>query len=177
MSLTNKQVALASASILFAGHGDDKKFLDDFVLTTAAEMTLWLASSSTARLAVNLMVTAANGTQPVRISNSNGGRMSTAMTVDDANVMITVQPEDDHGDATADMLTWTADDNGSLLTATLSADTHTWTGVPVAEGTVTITVSDPSAPNLAPFTAEIVIGPGATSQLVGSVVVTPPATA
>ena len=102
---------------------------------------------------------------------TQGGRIMTAMTVDQT-ATISVLPEDDHGDVTADMLTWVADDGGTIGALTVAADSHSATFVPNnpgGEGTVNITVSDPNAPQLAPFTAQLVIGPGATASLVGSV--------
>jgi hypothetical protein len=94
----------------------------------------------------------------------------TAITIDDT-ASVSVLPEDDHADPTADLLTWSASDGGAVVTLNVDATTHAATLVPVAEGHVDVTVSDPSAPALAPFVASFDVGPGATSQLAGTVVV------
>jgi hypothetical protein len=99
--------------------------------------------------------------------------VSIAATVDNNTVIITVLPEDDHGDATPDQLTWANDDTASAVAAwAVDATTHVYTGTLThAEGTVNITATDPSASGLAPFEAQLVVGPGGTSQLVGTAVV------
>lgn len=94
----------------------------------------------------------------------------TAITIDDT-ASVSVNPEDDHGDATADQLSWSASDNGAVVTLTVDPSTKSATVVPVAEGHVDVTVNDPSAPNLAAFVASFDVGPGPTSQLVGTVTV------
>lgn len=94
----------------------------------------------------------------------------TAITIDDT-ASISVMPEDDHGDATADQLSWSASDGGAVATLTVDPSTQSATLVPVAEGHVDVSVSDPSAPSLAAFVASFDVGPGPTSQIVGTVTV------
>lgn len=102
---------------------------------------------------------------------TGGGTFMTALTMDDT-VTITITPEDDHGDVTADAIDWSFSDSGSVFSTSISADTHTVTLTPVAEGTgVNVTATDPTSPNLAAFTASFDVGPGATSQLAGTVTV------
>jgi hypothetical protein len=131
-----------------------------------------VSDTGTARLTATMTVNFAAGASEV--TTSTGDHMSTSMTVDNTSVSVVVLPEDDHGDTTPDQLVWSSDDpNGAVLTPSISADTHTWTGVPVAEGTVNLSAVDPTAPDLAPFTAQIVVEAGATSQLAGTVTVNP----
>lgn len=85
-------------------------------------------------------------------------------TMDDTYT-ITCNPEDDHGDATPDQITYTGDDGGAVVTLAPSADTHSCVATPVAEGTSNVTVADPSS-SLAPVTVTLNVGPGPTSQLV-----------
>ena len=94
----------------------------------------------------------------------------TAITVDDT-ATIAVAAEDDHGDPTADQLTWSASDGGSVATLTVDPSTASATLAPVAEGHVDVTVSDPAAPDLQAFVASFDVGAGPTSQLVGTVTV------
>jgi hypothetical protein len=99
--------------------------------------------------------------------------VSIAANVDNNTVIITVLPEDDHGDATPDQLTWANDDTAAVV-ADWAADatTHVYTGtLKHAEGTVNITVTDSSSAALAPLEIQLVVGPGATSQLVATSVV------
>jgi len=95
---------------------------------------------------------------------SQGGAMATAITMDDT-LTVAALPEDDHGDVTADQLSWAGSDAGAVLTLTVSADSQSVTATPVAEGSSTITVTDPSAPGVA-GTLDVTVGPGATSQIV-----------
>jgi hypothetical protein len=95
---------------------------------------------------------------------SQGGTMATAITMDDT-LTVAAMPEDDHGDVTADQLSWSGSDAGAVLTLAVSADTQSVTATPVAEGSSTITVSDPSASGVT-GTLDVTVGPGATSQIV-----------
>lgn len=99
--------------------------------------------------------------------------IAVAATVDNNTVTIQVLPEDDHGDVTPDQLSWTNDDTASAFaTFSLSADTHTGTfTLTHAEGTINVTIADPSESGLAPAEVQIVIGPGATSQLAATATV------
>ena len=48
----------------------------------------------------------------------------------------------------------------------MSDDTRTYTGtLKQAEGTVNITLTDPSAPQIGDTLVQLVVGPGATSQV------------
>ena len=89
-------------------------------------------------------------------------------TVDNTTVTLVAKPEDDHGDPTPDTLAWTNDDTAAAVAAwSFCADAHTYTGTlaHTAEGTVTVTVSDPSASGVAPAEVVLTVGPGATSKL------------
>jgi hypothetical protein len=104
--------------------------------------------------------------------------LMTAMTVDQT-ADIVINETDDHGNPTADTLTWTGSDGGTLLTLTVSADTKSCHVVPVGgEGTgITVTATDPAGEldpvtGLPPsFTASFDLGPGQTSALQGTVTV------
>jgi hypothetical protein len=105
----------------------------------------------------------------------NGVPVALVVNATDDNNVVTIQvlPEDDHNQPTPDVLAWTDDDtSNALATFSLSADTHTGTyTLAHAEGTINGSVSDPSDASLAPFLFQIVIGPGATSQLAGTATV------
>jgi hypothetical protein len=102
---------------------------------------------------------------------TGGGTFMTAMTMDDT-ATVAITPEDDHGDVTADAITWTFSDNGTVFSTAIAADTHSVTLTPIAEGSaVSVTATDPTSPSLAAFSATFDVGPGATSQLVGAVTV------
>jgi hypothetical protein len=105
---------------------------------------------------------------------TEGDNMNVSLTVDDQNVAINVIPEDDQGNATGDVLTFSSDDaTGALLSSSVAG--NVWTGVvEKKEGVVNLTVTDPSSPNLPPTIIAITLGAGATSQLVASAVVTNP---
>jgi len=106
-----------------------------------------------------------------QFTDAEGEHLMTAMTMDDT-ADIVISTTDDHGDPTADQLSWVASDGGANLTLTVSDDTQSAHVAPVAEGTgITVTVTDPSAPGAPAFVASFDIGPGPTSQLVGTVTV------
>jgi hypothetical protein len=100
---------------------------------------------------------------------------------------ITIEPEDSMNQPTGDSLTVAQSDNGTPTTGgapatpgTIANVTYTTddngaitdvTVAPVATGSVTITVSDPSAPGVAPFTNTFDVAAGATASLVGAVTV------
>lgn len=129
----------------------------------------WIAEPATVKLRTTVQVFRKN--KLTASYETEGGTFMTALTIDDT-VTISIKPEDDHGDETADTITWEFSDNGSVFTQAVAADTHSVTLTPIAEGTgVTVTATDPSSPNLAAFTASFDVGPGATSQLVGNVTV------
>ena len=128
----------------------------------------WIVAPATTSFHASLAVKDAKGHTLTTLTSTDGGTMSTAMTMDDT-VTVTIATEDDHGDPTSDTTTDTTSDNGSVLNWV--QDGNTWTGTPVAEGESVLTVSDPSAPDVAPFVADITVGPGATSQIAGTVTV------
>ena len=131
----------------------------------AARLVPWIAGTVTARITL----TAETDGIAVTVQPPSGGEMAqtVAATVDNTTVTLVAQPEDDHNDPTPDLLTWTNDDTAGAVAAwVLSADTHTYTGTLThAEGTVSITVTDPTVPSLAPTVVTLTVGPGATSQV------------
>jgi hypothetical protein len=138
----------------------------------------WLLAPQTTSLRATLIVTGPAGQVKTTLTSTDGGTMSTAMTIDDT-VTVTLATDDDHGDPTSDTLSASTSDNGSVMT--WASDGDVWTGTPVAEGESVLTVSDPAAPDVAPFVADVTVGPGATSSITGTVTVntganaTPPA--
>lgn len=139
-------------------------------LAYAETFFAWAVSREAVQLLVTVRIFNEQGKQTA-VYTSRGGNFMTALTMDDT-ATIEIKPEDDHGDVTADQITWTFSDNGTVFSTSTSADTHTVTLTPVAEGTgVTVTATDPSSPDLAAFTATFDVGPGPTSQLVGAVTV------
>jgi hypothetical protein len=117
-----------------------------------------------------LTVTDAHGKIKFEVSLKTGGNTmtTTAMTMDDT-ADITAGSADDHGDPTSDTLSFTGSDNGSVLTlAPGGTGCHI---VPVAEGSATVTQTDPASPGLAPLTYDITVGPGPTSQMTGTIAV------
>lgn len=143
---------------------------DEALIRSAARLVRWAETSPTLWLAVKQI--SVDGA-PAR--TTTGGNMATVAnaTVDNNTVTIQVLPEDDHGDTTPDELTWTNDDTDNTVASySVSADTHTYTmTLNHVEGTVNISAADPEATGVAAAEFQIVIGPGATSQLVGNVTV------
>jgi hypothetical protein len=124
----------------------------------------YLVAPPTTNLSLSITVVNNHGRVEAQAASSNGGTMATAMTMDDT-LTVAAQPEDDHGDVTGDQLAWTATDGGTVLTLVVSADTQSVTATPVAEGSSTITVSDPTAPGVT-GSVDVTVGPGPTSQIV-----------
>lgn len=118
---------------------------------------------------VRLAVTAAVDGAAVPLTTPPGGTMPQIVnaTVDNTTVTLAALPEDDHNNPTSDSLAWANDDTANAVANwVLSDDTKTYTGtLTQAEGTVNITVTDPSAPALSPTEVQLVVGPGATSQV------------
>jgi hypothetical protein len=127
--------------------------------------------NATARLVITAEVDGA----PVALITPPGGTMPQLVNATDDNntVTLTAAEADDHNQPTSDQLVWTNDDTASAVaTWELSADTKTYTGTLThTEGTVNITITDPSAPNLSPTVVQLVVGAGATSQINVSAVV------
>jgi len=135
------------------------------LIAYADRLVPWIAGTETARI-----VLAAAVIDGIAVTlNQPGGTMpqDVAATVDNTTVTLVASPQDDHGDQTPDQLTWTNDDTASAVaTWELSADTDTYTGTLThTEGTVNITVTDPSSPALAPTVVTLTVGAGATSQI------------
>lgn len=131
----------------------------------AAWQDFWLAriiSPATVSIAFSLTVTDQRGRVKYQFT-SPGGAMSVSFTMDDT-CTLSAQPEDDHGDPTGDSLSFAGSDGGTVLTLAPSGNTCLLT--PVAEGTSTVTVSDPSAPGVAAATIDVTVGPGATASIV-----------
>lgn len=122
----------------------------------------WLVAKQASRFSVTAITISNDGTTAAKATVPNGGTMSTQMTMDDT-VTLAGKPADDHGDPTSDVLTYTADDNGAVLS--LALDGNTATGTPVGEGTVNITITDPAAPQLQASVVTIDVGAGPTSQI------------
>jgi hypothetical protein len=96
-----------------------------------------------------------------------------AATVDNNTVTFQVLPTDDHGDTTADQLTWTSDDTAGTI-GTLAVADNTDSAVLTlnhVEGTVNVTVADPSSPSVENLVFVVTIGAGATASLAGSATV------
>ena len=133
------------------------------LIAYADRLVPWIAGTITARIVLTAAVI-----DGITV-NQSGGTMpqDVAATVDNTTVTLVASPEDDHGDPTPDQLTWSTDDAASAFaTWVLSADTDTYTGTLThTEGVVNITVTDPTAPSLAPTVVTLTIGPGATSQI------------
>ncbi len=119
--------------------------------------------------ATRLLITAAVDGIPVPLTPPGGTTMPQIVnaTVDNTTVTLAALPEDDHNNPTPDQLAWANDDTAAAVADwALSADTKTYTGtLKATEGTVNITVTDPSAPGLSPAVVQLVVGPGATSQI------------
>jgi hypothetical protein len=118
---------------------------------------------------VRIAVTAAVDGAGVPLKTLPGGTMPQIVnaTVDNTTVTLTVLPADDHNNATSDTLVITNDDTAAVIADwVLSADTHTYTGtLKAVEGTVNIAINDPAAPSLSQTDVQLVVGPGATSQV------------
>ena len=135
------------------------------LIAYAGRLVPWIAGKVT----TGIILTASADGIAVAVTPPSGGTMAqtVAATVDNTTVTLVAQPEDDHNDPTPDLLTWTNDDTASAVAAwVLSPDTHTYTGtLNHVEGTVNITVTDPTVPSLAPTEVTLTVGPGATSQI------------
>jgi hypothetical protein len=141
-----------------------------FVINRLAEELLAWLTKRPARLVLRPAPrTFAEGNPALSVpTRFTGDGMSVTMT-DDQQVTYAVQAEDDKGAAVSDSLTWTADDNGAVLTVTPAADGMSASFAAVAPGTATITVTDGtlSASDLITVTAgavaSLVLTPGAPS--------------
>lgn len=121
----------------------------------------WLIAKQAASLDVAVTLTRAGKTLTTA-TVPDGGNMSTEMTMDDT-VTLAPKPKDDHGDPTSDQVTFAADDNGTVLSWSTVGNVST--GTPVGEGTVNVTVTDPTAPQLRPTVITIDVGAGPTSEI------------
>jgi hypothetical protein len=137
----------------------------------AAWQDFWLArilAPQATSITATVTVTDQHGHVTTQFTSQGGTMADVAMTMDDT-ATLTAEPEDDHGDPTSDTLTFTGSDGGTVLTLLAAGDVCTAT--PVAEGTATVTVADPSAPNAAPWVVNFTVGPGATASVQGTVTV------
>lgn len=118
---------------------------------------------------VRLMVAAQVDGAGVPMITPPGGNMPQIVnaTVDNNTVTLVAAPEDDHNNPTGDSLAWANDDTAAVVADwVLSGDTRTYTGtLKHVEGTVNITLTDPSAPQIGDTQVQLVVGPGATSQV------------
>ena len=166
MTAENRRYALGVAADL-ADHLD----LDENGIARVFAMCYRLLEPTRRLLAVVLI----DGAPYPITQGENMATIPVAATVDNTTITFVVSPEDDHNDPTADQLTWTSDAaDGSLGTLTVNDDTHgaVFTlAQPQVEGSLNITVADPSAPNVEDAVFAITIGPGPTSQLQASATV------
>lgn len=139
------------------------------IIELARELTVgYLYGHGTVKLVLKAHLVRPNWDDLDKKSEGEQVALEIAATVDDTQLVLTIETEDDKGDVTPDQLSWSTDDtNGNLVTPSLSADTKTQTLTLLGkEGVVNITASDPSNPSLAPAVVTLTIGAGATSQLV-----------
>lgn len=145
----------------------------------------WLARHPTVQLSIRTEVL--RGGEAVFAGQFTQGRERTppVMTAmqDVDNAVITVEPKDSMGQDTGDSLVVTQDDGGTPTTGGAAATPGSVANVtymvangittatldPVAEGTVTLSIADPSAPDVAPWTNTFTVSASATSQIVASV--------
>jgi hypothetical protein len=132
----------------------------------------------------------------VTVSGPEGNTPLMTAMFDADTATIVLDPKDSMGQDTGDALTVTQSDGGapgvggaagtpgSVASVTVNTDANgkatDVTLTPVATGSVTITVDDPSAPDVAAFVNTFDVAAGATSSIVGIVTVntganTPPA--
>lgn len=160
MTAENRALALQ----LVFDHWGGKVSLADIpdVIKSAEQCRLFLDGTT-----VRLTITAAVDGAAVSLRTPPGGTMPQIVnaTVDNTTVTLVAAPTDDHGNATTDQLTFANDDTAATVADWVqSGDTYTGT-LKAVEGTVNITVTDPSAPNLSATDVQLVVGPGATSQI------------
>jgi hypothetical protein len=175
------------AAVAFAASAEPEVVL----LAVADDCFGWLVRHETEKLAVSVKVTRPDGTVAftAQLTQSAGEGNTPLMTAmfDADTATITIEPEDSMNQPTGDSLTVAQSDNGTPTTGgapatpgTIANVTYTTddngaitdvTVAPVATGSVTITVSDPSAPGVAPFTNTFDVAAGATASLVGAVTV------
>jgi len=173
---------------LHAAVGVAAEFPD--VLQTADDYFAWLVRHEAQQVAISVTVTRPDGSvvslqQLTQSAGEGNPPLMTAMQ-DIDTATITMEPEDSMGQPTGDTLTITQDDGGTPgapgastagsvanITYTVADGVTTITLAPVAEGSVTLTVSDPSAPNVAPFTNVFTVSASATASLVANITVNP----
>lgn len=162
-----RSAALAAAAEALSGTEPATGVLTAY----AADLIPWINTPATVRLDVTLAIP---GTF-TRLRSSNGGEMATSAAVTDTSVVITATCMDAQGNPTGEDISWSTDDAaGSILTPSVSADTGTWTGaITGATGTVNVTANAASTPGVPPFLAQIVVGPGPTVSIEGTVTVNP----
>lgn len=121
------------------------------------------AAAGTARLVVTAKVDGA----PVTLKPNPGGSMTQIVnaTVDNTTVTLTIASEDDHGNPTSDALTITNDDTANAVADWVQSPGSYVGTLKQVEGTVNISITDPSVPSLAATDVQLVVGAGATSQV------------
>lgn len=138
-------------------------FTGDAVIHAAGEFLGWLTARPARLRLVPAPFTFTEGPpgpgRPTVTTGESG--MSVSMS-DTQSVTYSVLAEDSKGAPVADTLTWSADDNGAVVTVTPSADTLSCAFAAVGPGTATISVTDGtlSASDL------ITVTPGAVASLV-----------
>ena len=161
---TARAVALITVALANAGQRAEPADLT----AAAASLVPWILVVTT-----QLVPSADADGRPIAIPPGGTDMpLAVAATVDNTTVTLGLQPQDDHNDVTPDVLTWTNDDTGIVAAWEVSADTHSCVGtLNHVEGVVTVTVADPSATALPPFVFTVTVGPGGTSQMVGTATV------
>lgn len=97
-----------------------------------------------------------------------GGTMPQVVNATDDNttVVLTATGQDDHNQPTSDQLTFANDDTSATPVASWVQSGNTYTGtLNHIEGTVNVTITDPTVPSLAPTVVQVVVGPGETTQV------------
>jgi hypothetical protein len=136
----------------------------------AGQLIPWIAQPPAVRLDVTVLLDGG-----FIAHSSNGGDMAfSAQPGVNQKFDVTVVPKDAGENTTADAISFSTDDPGAaILTPSVSADGRTWTGTLTGQlGTVNLTATDPAVPTVPAYTAQLIVAAGATTHLVGTVVVT-----
>jgi hypothetical protein len=147
--------------------------LDELLAETWTLFTRLTNPAVRMRAALTISTGAGQVVSSQTADTANGATMAATMTdiqVADTSVMV----DDAAGVVLSDNLTWAFDDGGAILTPVVSPDTHSChytVTQPVTLGTVTVTVSDPEAPQLAPFVEQITVTPSVATSIQGSTTV------
>jgi hypothetical protein len=131
------------------------------IRATADNFAAWLLGPTRIALARSQVVSQATG-QPTGTSNE-GAPMQIH---DDEKFALTVDTKDARGFETADSITWTADDDGAVISLQVSDDSRSCEVLAVAPGSAVITVSDDAAGLSVTEAVDVVAGGTATIGLV-----------